>query len=46
MYIHDKSKNIDYHNNNDEGDNDNILVAMLIKNMRSVMSERERERVS
>ena len=32
QYIHDNSKNISYHNNNDEDDSGNILVTKLIRN--------------
>ena len=45
--MHDNSKNIDYHNNND-GDNDIILVTMLIRNQcqKHDVTQREGERES
>ena len=43
QYIHDNSKNIDCHNNNDEDGNDNILVTKLTRNQCQKHDVRERE---
>ena len=44
QYIHDNGKNIDYRDNNDEDDNDNVLVTMLIRNQCQRLDVRQRER--